>query len=124
MIYSDVTAGSDAVGDELINSQYFATAPYARRVTGIGLTGAAANDAKVDLFYGNTLIVKDHPSNGTIDFVDPDTGLTRINDRRVCGANIPLRLVVTDAFPASACSFVLICKKLKRGRGRWRRRRY
>ena len=49
--------------------------------------------------YGNTVVIKDWPSMGTIDFVDPDIGLTRVGGKYVCRAGTPLRVTVTDAFP-------------------------
>ena len=42
MIYSQVVAANSAVGTELAASSWYEYAPFPRKVTGIGVTGAAA----------------------------------------------------------------------------------
>lgn len=92
------TAGS-AVGTNLMAGHRQQIVPRYRRVTRLGVVGsAAAGDAAVDLFYGDTYIGTFYNTTSGANVIPVDSkDMMSVPSQYVLEPNEPLNLLISDA---------------------------
>lgn len=102
-MYIELPTVSKAVGDIINTGEDWQTANFPRKISRMALVGgAAANDAEVQVFYGQQWIATlKNFKTGAVD----KTKLLWHNSGLYCAAGTPIIIKCTDAFSATKTCF-------------------